>query len=166
MTLFAIFGHCINEAFELGSCLLGLVSCATIHHTGDYIKKKTEEVLLTLGIVKVGDDDGLFKKVADNGSNMVKGWNSLGCLDHTIERSVLKVWNDAQVKESFEKGKKVVTFFKSSTIGRSELAKVQEDLYGNKLGMLKQECKTRWSSAHNCGLSLMKAQESIQQFCV
>ena len=31
------------------------------------------------------------------------------------------------------KGKKVVTFFKSSTIKRSELAKVQEDLYGNKL---------------------------------
>ena len=62
---------------------------------------------------------------------------------------MLKQWNDAQVKESFEKGKKVVTFFKSSkssTIGRSELAKVQEDLYGNKLGMLKQECKTRWSS--------------------
>jgi len=103
-------------------------------------------VLLTLGIVKVGDDDGLFNKVADNGANMVKGWNSLGCLDHTIERSVMKQWNDAQVKESFEKGKKVVTFFKSSTIGRSELAKVQEDLYGNKLGMLKQECKTRWSS--------------------
>ncbi len=116
--------------------------------------------------VKVGDDDGLFKKVADNGANMVKGWNSLGCLDHTIERSVLKLWNDAQVKESFEKGKKVVTFFKSSTIGRSELEKVQEDLYGNKLGMLKQECKTRWSSTHNCGLSLMKAQESIQEFCV
>ncbi len=65
--------------------------------SGDYIKKKTEEVLLTLGIVKVGDDDGLFKKVADNGSNMVKGWNSLGCLDHTIERSVMKLWNDASV---------------------------------------------------------------------
>ena len=32
--------------------------------------------------------------------------------------------------------------------------------------MLKQECKTRWSSTHNCGLSLMKAQDSIQQFCV
>ena len=73
---------------------------------------------------------------------------------------------DAQVKESFEKGKKVVTFFKSSTIGHSDLTKVQEDLYGNKLGMLKQECKTRWSSTHNCGLSLMKDQESIQQFCV
>ena len=73
---------------------------------------------------------------------------------------------DVQVKESFEKGKKVVTFFKSSTIGSSELAKVQEDLYGNKLGMLKQECKTRWSSTHNCGLSLMKTQEIIQQFCV
>jgi hypothetical protein len=45
---------------------------------------------------------------------MVKGWNSLGCLDHTIERSVLKLWNDPQVKESFEKGKKVVTFFKTN----------------------------------------------------
>jgi hypothetical protein len=71
MTLFAIFGHCINESFELGSCLLGLVSCVTVHHKGDYIKKKTEEVLMTLGIVKVGDDDGLFKKVADNVANIV-----------------------------------------------------------------------------------------------
>ena len=53
MALFAIFGHCINQSYELSSCLLGLVSCATEHHTGDYIKKKTEEVLLTLGIVKV-----------------------------------------------------------------------------------------------------------------
>ncbi len=59
-------------------------------------------------------------------------------------------WNDVQVKESFEKGKKVMTFFKSSTIGHSDLPKEQEDLYGNKLGMLKQECKTRWTSTHNC----------------
>ena len=40
-----------------------------------------------------------------------------------------------------------------------------EDLYGNKLGMLKQECKTRWSSTQNTQnmeLSLMKDQENIQ----
>ena len=48
----------------------------------------------------------------------------------------MKMWNDAQVKESFEKGRKVVTFFESSTIGHSDLTKVQEDLYGKKLGML------------------------------
>jgi hypothetical protein len=48
----------------------------------------------------------------------------------------------------------------------SGLANVQEDLYGNKLGMLNQECKTRWSSTHNCGLSLMKAQEILQKFGV
>ena len=118
-------------------------------------------MLLTLVIVKVGDDDGLFKKVADNGANMVKGWNSLGCLDHTIERSVMELWNDAQVKESFEKDKKVVTFFKSFTIGHSDLVKVQEDLYGNKVGMLKQECKTRWSSTHNCGLSLIRSRTAF-----
>jgi hypothetical protein len=42
--------------------------------------------------------------VSENGANMVKGWRSLGCLDHAIERSVLKLWNDAQVKISFEEG--------------------------------------------------------------
>jgi hypothetical protein len=47
----------------------------------------------------------------------------------------------------------------STSIGYSDLVKVQEDLCGNKLGMLKQECKTRWSSTHNCGLSLMKSLE-------
>ena len=81
--LFAIFGHYINEEFQLCSRLLGLVSCGGEHHTGDYVKDKTEEVLLNLGIAKVGHDDGIFKKVADNGSNMVGT-----CIDHTIERSV------------------------------------------------------------------------------
>ena len=61
----------------VSSCLLGLVSCVTEHHTGDYIKHKesVEEVLLGLVIatLTVGDDDGAFKKVADNGANMVKG---------------------------------------------------------------------------------------------
>ena len=71
--LFAIFGHYINEDFQLCSGLLGLVSCGAECHTGDYVKNKTEEVLLDLGIAKVGHDDGIFKKVADNGSNMVKG---------------------------------------------------------------------------------------------
>ena len=46
--LFAIFGHYINEDFEICSGLLGLVSCGVEHHTGDYVKKKTEEVLLDL----------------------------------------------------------------------------------------------------------------------
>jgi hypothetical protein len=59
-------------------------------------------VLKTLVIIKVGDDDGLFKKVADNGPNMVKGCQSLGCLDHTIERSVLKLWNVREQIGNFE----------------------------------------------------------------
>ncbi len=36
---------------------------------------------------------------------------------------------EPKVKESFDKGKKVATFFKSSTIGRNNLAKVQKELY-------------------------------------
>jgi hypothetical protein len=41
MALFAIFGHYINESFALGSFLLGLVSCVTVHHTGDYRRRPT-----------------------------------------------------------------------------------------------------------------------------
>ena len=77
----------LHEEFQLCSGLLGLVSCGE-HHTVDYVKDKTEEVLLNLGIAKVGHDDCILKKVADNGSNMVTGWRSLACIDHTIERSV------------------------------------------------------------------------------
>jgi hypothetical protein len=74
------------------------------------------------------------------------------------------LWIEPQVKESFDKGKKVVTFFKSSTIGRNDLGQVQEELYDHKLGMLQQECKTRWSSMHAMGDSLMTVQESVQMY--
>ncbi len=44
------------------------------------------------------------------------GWQEKKCCQkNTILRSVLNLWNDVQVKQSFEKDKKVVTFFKSST---------------------------------------------------
>ena len=97
-----------------GGNLIGLVSCSTEHHTGDYVKDKTEEVLLKLGITKVGHDDGIFQKVGDNDSNMVKDCRSLPCIDHTIERIVRILWFEPKVKESFDEDKKVVTFFKSS----------------------------------------------------
>ena len=71
-----------------------------------------------------------------------------------------------QLTTSFDKGKKVVTFFKSSTIGRNDLGQVQQELYDHKLGMLQQECKTRWSSTHAMGDSLMTVQESVQMYCV
>ena len=62
--LFVIFGHYINEGFQICSGLIGLVSCGAEHHTGDYVQNKTEEALLKLGIAKVGHDDGIFQKVA------------------------------------------------------------------------------------------------------
>ena len=40
--LFAIFGHYINQDFQICSGLLGLVSCGAEHHTGDYVKQKLE----------------------------------------------------------------------------------------------------------------------------
>ena len=57
--------------------------------------------------------------------------------DHTIERSVRILWIEPKVKESFDKDKKVVTFFKSSTIGRNDLTKVQKELYNHTLTSVK-----------------------------
>ena len=69
---------------------------------------------------------------------------------------------EPKVKESFDKVKKVVvTFFKSSTIGRNDLVKVQKELYDHTLASVKQECPTRWSSTHGMGESLMKVQENV-----
>ena len=68
---------------------------------------------------------------------------------------------EPKVKESFDKGKKVVPFFKSSTIGHTDLVKVQKELYDRTLTSVKQECPTRWSSTHGMGESLMKVQENV-----
>ena len=103
-----------NLSVQNSSGLIGLFSCGSEHHTGDYVKDKTEEVLLKMGITKVGHDDGIFQKVGDNDSNMVKDCRSLPCIDHTIERIVRILWFEPKVKESFDEDKKVVTFFKSS----------------------------------------------------
>ena len=37
IVLFDIFGHYINEEFQLCSGMIGLVSCGAEHHTGDYV---------------------------------------------------------------------------------------------------------------------------------
>ncbi len=73
-----------------------------------------------------------------------KGQDSPGCFG-------VSGWLEHKVKCAFDKGKKVllvVPVFKSSTIGRNDLAKVQEELHDHPLGLLKQECKTRSSSTH------------------
>jgi hypothetical protein len=114
----------------------------------------------------VDDDDGTFQKVADNGSNMVKGWSGLGCLDHTIERSVLLMWKVPAIQAVLAKAKRVVTFFNASTIGNNELGRIHEELTGKKMAKLVQEVPTRWSSLHAMGRSLAAVQHTIQTYLV
>ena len=48
----------------------------------------------------------------------------------------------------------------NSEVGPSDT--VQTELYDRPLASVKQEFKTRWSSTHGMGESLMKVQESVQ----
>ena len=50
-------------------------------------------------------------------------------LHYRMERQ--DVVTETKFKELFDKGTKVVTFFKSLTIGRNDLAKVQKELYNH-----------------------------------
>ena len=93
----------------------------------------------------------------EGGWQWVKRFYFLVCIsDHTIERSV-RMFNgerttrrvlpyltlgwrhrclQPKVKYAFDKGMKVVTFFKSSTIGGNDLAKLQEELHDHPLVFL------------------------------
>ncbi len=99
-------------------------------------------------------------------TNRAKGTVGDGATGKKTKTNVRMLWVEPKVKESFDKDKKVVTFFKSSTIGRNDLGKVQKDLYDRTLTSLKQECPTRWLSVHGMGESLMKVQENVQMYCV
>ena len=50
MGLFGIYAHGISKTFVLEKALIGLVACASWRHTGDNIKKWTDEALLAMGL--------------------------------------------------------------------------------------------------------------------
>ena len=98
-----------------------------------------EKDLTRLGISAntTDPDDFIFKKISDNGSNIKGAWDENGkwgpCIDHTIELCTLpftymqkgKKGQDASipkgsVAESFAKGRGLVGYLHSSTIGLSD----------------------------------------------
>ena len=57
-------GHYINEEFQLCSGLIGLVSCGVEHHTGAYVKDKTEQDLEDRWVTNLNEDRKRFFLIA------------------------------------------------------------------------------------------------------
>lgn len=162
--LFGIMGHIITPQWKMESKLLGLEACGDVNHTGEMIRARPIEVFERLGCGSELENF-IFQKVADNGSNIVKGWQGLGCLCHTLELSINLVWEEKSVKEAFEIGKGIVSYFNSSTIGQNNLKAISIEINESE-SKLQQHCRTRWSSLWKSGLSLLRRQSSIQLFDV
>jgi len=145
--------------------LSGSVPCSEDRHTGEFIGTLSDEAWAAGGIDKPIEQ--IFVRVSDNGANMLKGWEEgfqMPCCDHTMELSV-KLYNEHNdIAPTVEKGRGVVGYFNSSTVGYNEhevgLHRCQK-ASGVPETKLVQDVKTRWRSMYNMCNSLRINQEPL-----
>ena len=139
MAIYGICGHGITRNWEMKIVVLA-ASCGHERHTGEY--------MLTL-LARVGIEstsDSVFKRVCDNGSNMVLAWDKDGaipCIDHTLELSVKKFPDELETTLCKVGG--LVGHFNHSTIAKNTLADIQKEM-NKPQHVLDQDVKTRWRS--------------------
>ena len=95
MALFGMVSHGIERSvmpdsgavkWEMKELLCAAIPSQKERHTGDHIAKMSK-----IAWKEVGINDPLFKRLCDNGANMIKGWedgDTGPCADHTMELSV------------------------------------------------------------------------------
>ena len=142
MALFGICGHGITSNWEMKTVLLAASPCGHERHTGEYIEAQTKTLLARVGIEYT--PECVFKRVRDNGSNMVLAWDKDGavpCFDHTLELSVKKFADELETTLSKVRG--LVGHFNHSTIAKNALADIQKEM-NKPQHVLDQDVKTRW----------------------
>ena len=145
--------------------LAGAVPCSKDRHTGDHISDLSAKAWRETGITKPVEQ--LFVRVSDNGSNMLKGWNTgfqAPCVDHTIELSTNLYTHHPRIAPTLDKGRGLVGYFNSSVVGYAEntvgLNACQKSA-GVPQNSLTQDVKTRWRSTHAMSNSLRINNESL-----
>lgn len=159
---------CKKTVWKMREVLSGAVPCSKDRHTGEFICEISDAAWKGTGIEKPIEE--IFVRVSDNGTNMLKGWEQgfqSPCCDHTLELSV-KLYNEHyNISPTLEKGRGVVGYFNSSTVGVNErekgLFKCQESA-GVPQCKLTQDVKTRWRSTHDMCNSLRINQEPLLLF--
>ena len=144
--------------------LAGAIPCSDDRHTGEHTEEISLEAWEEIGVAKPEDD--IFHTKTDEGSNMIKGYEKLRrspCTCHKIERDVkVFVEGDDTISAVISKGRALVGFFNSSTIGSAELKKRLTQL-GIKGGLV-QDVLTRWRSTYDMADSLRRSMQGLINF--
>lgn len=163
-------GEKLTPVWTMCEKLAGAVPCSKDRHTGEFIGNVSDTTWASSGLEKPVEQ--IFVRVCDNGSNMLKGWQDgflAPCCDHTLELSVNLFSAHNKIAPTLEKGRGVVGYFNSSTVGRNErdtgLSRCQESA-GVPQCKLIQDVKTRWRSTHAMCNSLRINQEALLLFDV
>lgn len=143
----------VTVHFIQGSTLHSAVLCTQKveeRHTGANISSHLKDVMNEWCIT-----DKTFALVTDNAAVMVDvakrlGVSHMGCAAHRVNLVVTDVLEHPDLEELQllrQKCRKIVGYFKSSTLGLSELTECQLKLQLDTL-KLKQETATRWNSTY------------------
>ena len=151
--------------WEMVEKLAGAVPCSKDRHTGEHIGEMSDEAWAKSGLKEPTQD--IFIRVCDNGSNMIKGWETgfvKPCADHTEELSVNLYTQHPRLAPTFDKGRGLVGYFNSSVVGYGEKEKglhACQRLSGVPETKLTQDVKTRWRSTHAMTEALRANQEPL-----
>ncbi|XP_019895134.2 E3 SUMO-protein ligase ZBED1-like isoform X1 [Musca domestica] len=139
--------HFITNEFTLRSAVLSTKKLlVATNHGSDNIASSLRAVFNEWGIM-----EKVVCVVTDNDSTMIKACEllqkrHLPCYAHTINLLVQDCLNQTFIKENvLAKCKRIVTFFKSSTIAYQKFKDIQATV---KPYSLLQEVPTRWNSAY------------------
>ncbi|XP_017476853.1 PREDICTED: zinc finger BED domain-containing protein 1-like [Rhagoletis zephyria] len=137
--------HFIDSEFKLRSVVLGTWKLANeLNHSAENISQSLRECLNKWNIL-----EKVNYVVTDNAASMLKACEllekkNLPCFAHSINLVVQDALSTEKVKVILTKCKRIVAYFKSSTIAYARLRKEQGD--GKQYSLI-QEVPTRWNSA-------------------
>ncbi|XP_075162786.1 E3 SUMO-protein ligase ZBED1-like [Haematobia irritans] len=151
--------HFLTDNFSLKSAVLSTRKLLEVtNHSASNIAVSLRAIL---------DEWNIFNKVTyivtDNASSMIKACDilqkkHLPCFAHTVNLLVQDCLSEGNLKELFAKCKKIVSYFRSSTIAYEKFKAAQ----GNeKAYSLVQEVPTRWNSAYKMIERILLTSDSI-----
>ena len=158
----AVTCHFINENFELETYVIETAKFAG-SHTACAIANRLDEIFLTWDI-----QHKVAAVVTDNAANMTAAvkqlflpTDNIFCFAHTLNLVVKHALdNVTEISVLREKCRRIVTYFKSSSLATDKLNEVQTML-GLPKYKLKSEVATRWNATYEMFDRLLKLKSPI-----
>ncbi|KAF4531539.1 hypothetical protein B566_EDAN018877 [Ephemera danica] len=154
--------HYIDKNFELQSEAL-FAAPMPERHTATNLQIRLESKVDGWDL-----KEEIIATVHDNARNItaaVKQSSLLGhsspCACHTLQLSIKKGLLQKDVNEACKKVRRVVTFFKKSTVGKPALKEAAETLH-LPCTELTQESEIRWNTTYDSCAGVLKARKAIQ----